>query len=154
MKRVAILLTAVLLALACAAGAQTVYKYTDPNGRTVYTDDPKAGNGTAQRIDAPPPPGAAPAKPAELSELDKKLLRDARRRAELLDRATDDIVTASRALRETEERREQGIEPLEGERIGRRFRPEYWQRQHALEREVQAARAALGEALKRRNALR
>ena len=145
----------VVAASASLAAAQGVYKYTDSNGQTVYTDNPKAGNGTAQLIDTPPNAPPAPPKAATaLSEADRKLLEDANRRSTQLDRATDDIVAASQGLREAEGRREQGIEPLEGERSGRRFRPEYWQRQQALEREVAAVRARLSEALERRNAQR
>ena len=145
----------VVAASASLAAAQGVYKYTDSNGQTVYTDNPKAGNGAAQRVEIPPRPGNdAPTRSVALSESEKKLLQDADRRAALLDRATDDIVLASRGLREAEERRSEGIEPLEGERSGRRFRPEYWQRQQALEQQVAAARARLADALDRRNALR
>ena len=145
----------VVAASASLAAAQGVYKYTDSNGQTVYTDNPKAGNGAAQRVEIPPRPGNdAPTRSVALSESEKKLLQDADRRAALLDRATDDIVLASRGLREAEERRSEGIEPLEGERSGRRFRPEYWQRQQALEQQVAAARARLADELDRRNALR
>ncbi|HEY6822579.1 MAG TPA: DUF4124 domain-containing protein [Burkholderiales bacterium] len=145
---------AVLLGAAGAAGAQPVYKYTDPKGVTVYTDDPNAA-AKSQKIDIPPPASATGAPPpARLSELDQQMLGDAQRRSAALDRATDDIISSSRVLREAEERREQGIEPREGERIGRRFRPEYWQRRQAEEQEVMAARARLDDALARRNALR
>lgn len=141
-----------LAAFASAASAQVVYKYSDPSGRVHYTDDPAAGNGTAKRIEIPPQPGGKPA--AGLSEAEKKLLEAANRRATELDRAVSDIVTAHESLRAAEARREQGVEPLEGERSGRRFRPEYWARQQALARDVEAARARLDDALARRNALR
>ena len=145
----------VLSACAPLAAAQGVYKYTDPKGQTVYTDNPTAGNGNAQRVEIAPRPGNdAPTRSVALSESEKKLLQESARRAALLDRAIDDIVLTSRTLRETEGRREAGIEPLEGERIGRRFRPEYWQRQQSLEQQVAAARSSLAEALERRNALR
>ena len=153
MQRLIFMLVAA--ASASLAAAQGVYKYTDSKGQTVYTDNPKAGNGAAQRVEIPPRPGNdAPTRSVALSESEKKLLQDADRRAALLDRATDDIVLASRGLREAEERRSEGIEPLEGERSGRRFRPEYWQRQQALEQQVAAARARLADELDRRNALR
>jgi hypothetical protein len=148
----------VFLLAACAApvaGAQTVYKYTDPKGGTVYTDDPKAASGRAQKLELPAPQNAASAPPAtKLSEADRRTLTEGERRAAALDRAVDDIIASSRALREAEERRERGIEPLEGERMGRRFRPEYWQRRQAEEQGVAAARARLDDALARRNALR
>lgn len=138
-----------------AAFAQAVYKYTDGKGGTVYTDDPKSAPGKARRVDIPPRPESSGAAPqTHLSESDQRLLGDAQRRTAELDRATDDIIAASRALREAQDRRERGIEPHEGERQGRRFRPEYWQRRQAEEREVEVARARLDDALARRNALR
>jgi uncharacterized protein involved in exopolysaccharide biosynthesis len=97
-----------------------------------------------------------PAKPQApgLSDGEKRLLEQSNKRAAELDRATADIVTSFNALRAAEARREQGIEPVEGDRQGRRFRPEYWQRQHALQRDVDEARARLNDALERRSALR
>jgi peptidoglycan hydrolase CwlO-like protein len=89
-----------------------------------------------------------------LGEADKNLLGQANERAAKLDRATEDIVAAYNALRAAEVRRDQGIEPLEGERSGRRFREEYFQRQQALNRDIEEARAKLNDALARRNALR
>jgi hypothetical protein len=147
-----ILVAAGLAAFAAGVPAQGIYKHTDPSGRVTYSDDPAAGNGTVQRLEVPPQSGGKPA--AGLSEADKKLLDEASERAAKLDRATDDIVTAFNALRAAEARREQGIEPLEGERSGRRYRPEYWERQRALSRDVEEARASLNDALARRNALR
>jgi hypothetical protein len=117
--------------------AQGIYKHTDPSGRVTYSDDPAAGNGTVQRVEVPSQPGGQSA--AGLSEADKSLLEQTSGRAAKLDRATDDIVTAFNALRAAEARREQGIEPLEGERSGRRYRPEYWKRQRALSRDVEEA---------------
>ncbi len=134
---------------ACAQAAEVeVYRCVGAQGQTVYTDKPGA-NCTRQRMEIAP---SAPA--TGLSEADKKLLEQADRRLVELDRATADIVKAFNALRAAEARRDQGVEPLEGERAGRRFRPEYWARQQALQRDVDSARATLDEALARRNALR
>jgi len=147
-----VLIAVALAALAPTAGAQSVYRCTDAQGRITYTDEPTAGNCTPQKVDVPSQPAVPRA--TGLSDAEKKLLEQANRRAAELDRATADIVSAFNALRAAEARREQGVEPLEGERSGRRFRPEYWQRQQALERDVEDARARLNEALERRNALR
>lgn len=142
-----------LVALAPGAGAQGVYKYTDPGGRVIYTDDPNAGGGTARPVEIPVSPGAtAPA--AGLSDSARKLLEQANQRAAALDRAVEDIIAAHAELRAAEARREQRIEPIEGERQGRRFRPEYWDRQQALQRDIEVARAKLNDAIGRRNALR
>lgn len=149
MRRLTILLA--LGVLAAAAHAQGVYKYTDPDGRVTYTDDPKAADGTARALKPAPPPGGTP--PA-LSEAERKLLEQAKQRAAALDRAIEDIVAAHGALRAAEARRGAGVEPVEGERQGRRYRPEYWDRQQGLERDIASSRAKLDEALARRNALR
>ena len=146
----------ICLALAvpvAAAHAQGVYKYTAPDGRVTYTDDPKAADGTARALEPAPPPGTTPPAPS-LSEADQKLLEQAKQRAAALDRAIEDIVAAHAALRAAEARRDAGVEPVEGERQGRRYRPEYWDRQQGLERDIASARAKLDEALARRNALR
>lgn len=51
--------TAVLAALLCCAGAAaiagTLYKWTDANGRTVYSDQPPPAGATADTVAAPPP---------------------------------------------------------------------------------------------------
>ena len=143
---------AALLVLAAAnAGAQGVYKYTDRDGRVVYTDDPRAGGGQARRVEnhsssVTPAAGAGPAS--------RGLLEDADRRETALDRAVDEVAAAHAGLREAEERKEAGVEPIEGERQGRRFRDEYWFRQEALQRDVDTARWRLNDAHARRNALR
>lgn len=149
-----LLILAAAWLLAGNAAAQPVYKYRDDRGTAVYTDDPRAGNGRAWRVDGGQVSVAPAASAASVAKADRQLLEDADKRAAALDRATDDIVSASRALREAQDRRERGAEPLEGERQGRRFRPEYWQRQKQLEGEVTAAQARLDDALARRNNFR
>lgn len=148
-----LLILAASVALAGSAVAQPVYKYRDAKGQSVYTDDPHAGS-EARRVD-PDRASVAPALPQnEVSKADRQFLDDAARRQAGLDRAIDDIVTASRALRDAQERRDKGVEPVEGERQGRRFRPEYWERQQQLAKDVAAAQAQLDDALARRNSLR
>jgi cellobiose-specific phosphotransferase system component IIA len=80
-------------------------------------------------------------------------------RAKALEAAVAEIKAAEQALREAEERQKQAVEPLPGERAanvdGRsRLGPEYFERQRAQEAEVEAARARLEEAHRRRNQLR
>ena len=89
-----------------------------------------------------------------MSDTDRRLAEQADQRMAALDRASADIVAAHGSLRDAEARRAAGVEPEEGDRQGRRFRPEYWERQRALEQDVASAKAALNEAIARRNALR
>ena len=139
-----------LAGFAAAAGAQALYRCTDAQGRVLFTDNPNAGKCTPQKVETPPARPQAPG----IREGERRLLEQSNKRAAELDRAMADIVTAFTALRAAEARRDQGIEPIEGDRQGRRFRPEYWQRRQALQRDVDQARAQLNDALDRRNALR
>jgi hypothetical protein len=147
-----LVIAALAAVVAAAAAAQGVYKYTDRNGQVVYTDDPNAGGGTAQPVEDKTSIVTVPA-PAN-GEAARKLLEQADKRAAALDRATSDIAAAQIALNEALARQEAGVEPVEGERQGRRYRPEYWQRQQKLQNDVARSRARLEEALARRNALR
>ena len=145
------LATALVFATATAAAAE-VYKFVDANGRMVYTDDPRSARGTAEKVDLSQL-SVVPAAPAA-TRPSTQLVEAADRRAAALDQARSDMVNASRALERAEEVRELGIEPLEGERIGRRFRDEYWQRQAFLENQVRTAQSQLDNAIMRRNQLR
>jgi len=76
-----------------------------------------------------------------------------------IERAYDEVVAARAALQRAEAAREQGIEPLPGERLGTeggrsRLAPSYWDRQEALDSSVEQARQRLDEALARWNAVR
>ena len=149
--------TALLAALAVLAPmvtAQGVYKFVDRDGRTVYTDNPAADRGAAQRIETPSQSAETPTPVMRLSEAEKKMLEQANRHAAALDHAVQDIVVAHAELRAAEARREQGIEPIEGERQGRRYRPEYWERQQVLQGDIDDARAKLNDAINRRNEFR
>ena len=148
----AALIATALATAATSALAQAVYRYKDSQGNTVYTDKPPAGNDTVQRLEIPPQPVQPP--PSGQSDAEKRLLEAANRRAAALDRAAQDVVDAFNALRAAEARRDEGIEPEEGDRSGRFLRGQYWQRLQALERDVRAAQARLDEAIARRNALR
>lgn len=145
-------IAAMLAAFASAAAAQVVYKYSDQDGRVLYTDKPAAGLSVPERLEIQPQPGGKAT--AGLSEAEKQLLEAASHRSAELDGAAADVVNAQTALRAAEARRAQGAEPLEGERSGRRYRPEYRQRQQALAHDVEEARARHYEALARRNAFR
>lgn len=133
-----------------AIAQNPVYKYKDAHGNPVYTDSPPADI-PAERMQVPTQPTKSS---GALSESEKQLLQAADRRVAELNRANEDIVSSFNALRAAEARRDQGIEPQEGERQGRRLRPEYWDRRQALESDVVTARARLDDAIARRNALR
>jgi hypothetical protein len=73
------------------------------------------------------------------------------------------IIAADEALRDAEAKREQGVEPLPGERLAivggngaqaSRLSPEYFERQKSLEDQVERARARLDEAYRRWNDVR
>jgi len=61
------IVVAALLLLAAPATA-TTYKWTDANGRVIYSDQPPAGNFKVEALDAPPPP----ANPNAVKELANK----------------------------------------------------------------------------------
>ena len=80
-------------------------------------------------------------------------------RAKALDAAVAEIKAAQQALQEAEEKQQMAVEPLPGERAanvdGRsRLTPGYFERQRGRATEVDAARARLEEAYRRRNQLR
>jgi hypothetical protein len=75
------------------------------------------------------------------------------------DGAYEEVVAARKALQEAEMAQEKGVEPLEGERQGTaggrsRLSDEYLERQQRLERNVEAARKRVDEALARWRELR
>lgn len=80
-------------------------------------------------------------------------------RSALLDKAQADTRAAQLALQRAEARRDQGAEPTPGERTGNinggsRLNDNYFARQKALERQVEAARRRYEQALKRWNDLK
>ena len=81
------------------------------------------------------------------------------KRAQALEAAVAEIRAAEQALREAEDRQQQAVEPLPGERAanvdGRsRLGSEYFERQRARAAEVEAARERLEKAHRERNRLR
>lgn len=80
-------------------------------------------------------------------------------RAAMLDRAYEEMLLARQGLDEAEARRERGVEPLPGERLGiagggSRLDEAYFERQKRLQQEVDEARERYREAIGRWNALR
>jgi hypothetical protein len=83
----------------------------------------------------------------------------AQSRTSELDKAYEEARAAAIALKDAEARRDQGIEPQEGERLGTasggtRPAPQYLGRQQLLEHEVELARRRYEAALKRWNDLK
>lgn len=80
-------------------------------------------------------------------------------RESALDRAYSEVLVARKRVDEAEKRREAGIEPLPGERMGiagggSRLGPAYFARQEQLRKDVEDARASLDEAYRRWNEVR
>src|SRR5262252_4257051 len=150
-------ITAAFLAAACSlAAAETIYKYERPDGKTVYSDSPVKGAKLVEQLDFPAaPPARRAAAPAPRSAVDDV----ASSRSAVLDQADARIKAAAQALKEAEERQQQGIEPLPGERMGTasgksRLAPRYFSRQRDNAADVDAARANLDEAYRLRNDVR
>src|SRR6266571_500262 len=131
-------LVALVLALAPAlAAAETVYKYQRPDGSTLYSDVPLRGAKLIGRFElVPVPPAkAGPAGPERGAAKDPDEL--ARQRVQDLDAADAAIKAAEQSLKEALERRQTGVEPLAGERLGNidgrssRLGPQYFERQQA-----------------------
>jgi hypothetical protein len=143
--------------------AETLYKSTDSSGRVTYSDKPLPGAAKVERVLVEPldPESAArgeAAREKSRRETDEFQQRE-RQREQALDKAHAGVIAALDALKETQQRREAGIEPLPGERLGNarggsRLAPSYFKRQRALDREVSAAEQRLEQAYARRNELR
>jgi uncharacterized protein DUF4124 len=152
----------VALALASAmasAAAETVYKYQRPDGKVIYSDSPVQGAkliGQFELVPAPvqtqPERGEPPRQPAAASQ-------GADSRGAALDAADARVKAADLALKDAQERQQQSVEPLPGERLGNvggrsRLTPEYFARQRAAAAEVEAARLELDQAYRARNEVR
>jgi hypothetical protein len=83
----------------------------------------------------------------------------AQERASDLDQAYEDARVECAALKDAQERRERGREPLPGERLGTvagksRLTQKYFARQAMLDRELERARERCDQAMKRWNDLK
>jgi hypothetical protein len=105
------------------------------------------------QFDLVPSPAAEPVPPAAAPD------EIVDRRGLALDEADAKIKAADRALTQALERQQKGMEPLPGERLGNagghsRLAPSYFARQADYAADVDAARAALDEAYRLKNAVR
>lgn len=97
-RRTAPLVAAAALACALAAGAAgaTLYKWTDANGRVVYSDQPPTGNVKVEIVGGAPPPDN-PNAARELANKDVEMKKAQRERAE--EAATTDKARADAVKR-------------------------------------------------------
>ena len=145
-----ILTTIVLLLSAAAAGAQTLYKSTMPDGKVIYSEKPAPG---AKRVDTvEPPPARTGTTTITPQEKARAQQAPAPAAAQQPNAALDD---ARRQLQQAQAARESGKEPLPGERAGTaggasRLTEAYHARQKSLEAAVQAATQRVQELERRR----
>lgn len=150
---------AMLLVMSATPAAAEIYRWTDKAGVVHYGDRAGAQHRSAERR----PDLGAPESDARTASIDAATMDAARERARERTRALtvahEELVEAQLALAEARLRRERGIEPLAGERLGMagggsRLGPQYYARQAQLEDALSQAQARLDGALTRRNALR
>ena len=162
--RIAAYLT-LLLGACVSAGvtAETLYKSTDSSGRISYSDQPLPGAAKVERVLVEPldPENAARGEAArEKSRREtEEFQQRQRQREQAMDKAHAEVITAFNALKKAQQRREAGVEPVHGERLGNvrggsPLAPSYFKRQQALDREVSAAQQRLEQAYAHRNELR
>ena len=147
---------ATLLSLAAAPAGAEALRWTDGAGRVHYGDRASAPPGAAEPVPDRVSAGAVASIPAE--DIDAARER-ARERRQALEEAHAGVAAAQSRLDGAQRRREAGVEPLPGERLGiagggARLAPRYFERQAALEAEHRAAKAALDEAVANLNRLR
>lgn len=149
--------------------ASTIYRHTMPDGRIVYADKiipsgtveetitiaPRIeGNewaaGSGMRREIPPqvkhtPVNRVPSIPDPDRRRDRSELRS-------------DVIKAEMLLEDAKKQKEEGVEPLPGERTGTvsgnsRLNEQYWERQEALQEQVEKAKEMLENARSELSAL-
>ena len=140
MKTLAIVIGA-LLAGATGVAAQTLYKSTMPAGTVVYSEKPVPG---AAKIDTVEPPPAKSGISAATAQ-EKARAAEATAKASAAAQQSPALAEARNALQKAEAARNNGKEPLPGERLGTaggasRLSDAYFERQKSLEGAGEAAR--------------
>src|SRR5262245_38864900 len=148
-----------LLSLAGAVAAQTVYRYVTPDGRTIFSDQPVPGAKLQGTVAPPAPPSSQPAPPPRNSDARPSAPAESpgEARVQRLREATAEVEAATQDLAQARAALDAGKEPLPGERTGTatggsRLNEAYWARQAANEEAVRRAQARLDAAVAARNA--
>lgn len=94
-----LLAAAAVLVLAAPPAGAALYKWTDANGRVIYSDQPPNGNFKVEAINGPPPP-SNPNAVKELANKEAELKQNKMLRA-------DEEAKAAKAKVDTEEKRKQ-----------------------------------------------
>ncbi|HYL17452.1 MAG TPA: DUF4124 domain-containing protein [Burkholderiales bacterium] len=162
-----ILIPAAMVLAWTPAAAQVVYKLTDKDGRTVYSDHVIPGMRVIGKLAPPPQPDPELVAAAQAAQAERAARADAyaAKRVRALDAADTRIRRAEQQLAAAKQALEAGVEPLPGERLGTvrggkqgqsftRFSDDYWERISELERAVSKATRELEQAYSERNALR
>ena len=89
------------LAMLASPAAAALYKWTDANGRVIYSDQPPTGNFKVEAINAPPPPS----NPNAVKELAAKEVELQQKK---LQRAEDDTKSAKARVDENKKREQCG----------------------------------------------
>ena len=135
-----------VFALLPQLAAQTLYKSTMPDGRVVYGDKPTPG---ATKVEESRP-DVSKKGIGDTAAREQQLLKNMEKAR--LEREGRDakLQAAEQKLKDAEDARAAGEEPLEGERIGTaggksRLNESYQERQRKLEAAVESARRELDE---------
>jgi len=104
------------LLLVAAPALATTYKWTDANGRVIYSDQPPTGNFKVEAINAPPPPDN-PNAVKELANKDAELKKQRLMRTEEEGKATKARVEANVKREQCERARGQMITLTQSDQI-------------------------------------
>jgi len=148
-----VLLAASLLAFAAAAGADTLYKLIDKNGKVTYSETPpKEFDGKVIKLDIDPNANTTDA-PARSKNQNEKIIHTNpnAKKEQQLEAARERLEDAKQALQEARDNpREGDVQRIGSVKGGARpvFSPEFEKRLASLEEAVRAAQAQV-DALER-----
>jgi len=158
-----LLIVGTALSFGLPSWAETVYKSTRADGGVVYSDAPVPGAAKVERYELVPlSPGeiarAVEQRAQELRRIDEANERQ-RQRELAWGKADAQVKMALEKLKQAQQRLQQGVEPLPGERTGNgggrsRLNEAYYRRMRYLQQEVTEAVNRLDRAYVARNSLR